>query len=60
MLKVEVKRGNIEFALKELKSKFIKTNVVKECRERKEFIKKSVKKRAQKNKASYKQKKSLN
>jgi small subunit ribosomal protein S21 len=60
MLKVEVKRGNIEFALKELKSKFTKTNVVKECRERKEFIKKSVNKRAQKNKASYKQKKSLN
>jgi len=37
MLKVNVKKGNIERALKELKSKFIKTKVAKECRQREEF-----------------------
>ena len=57
MLKVEVKKGNIERALKELKGKFIKTKIPKECRDRQEFIKKSVKKRAEKIKASYLQKK---
>ena len=29
MLKVEVKKGNVERALKELKSKFIKTKILK-------------------------------
>ena len=57
MLKVEVKKGNIERALKELKGKFIKTKVAKECRERQEHTKKSVKRRAEKIKASYLQKK---
>ena len=57
MLKVEVKKGNIERALKELKGKFIKTKIAKECRDRQEFIKKSVKRRAEKIKASYLQKK---
>lgn len=57
MLKVEVKKGNIERALKELKGKFIKTKIPKECRDRQEFIKKSVKRRAEKIKASYLQKK---
>ena len=46
MLKVIVKKGNIERALKELKSKFIKTKTTKLCRENKEFIKPSDKKRA--------------
>ena len=59
MLIVEVKRGDIEGALKKLKGKFIDTKVVTECKERKEYVKKSVKKRDQKNKASYKQRKSL-
>lgn len=57
MLKVEVKKGNIERALKELKGKFIRTKVPKECRDRQEFTKKSVKRRTEKNKASYLQKK---
>jgi small subunit ribosomal protein S21 len=57
MLKVEVKKGNIERALKQLKGKFIKTKVVKECREREYHTKKSVKKRVEKIKASYLQKK---
>ena len=57
MLKVEVKKGNIERALKELKGKFIKTKIPKECRDRQEFTKKSVKRRAEKIKASYLQKK---
>ena len=53
MLKVEVKKGNIDRALKELKSKFIKTKLSKECREREEFIKPSDKKRKLKSKAIY-------
>jgi len=57
MLKVKVKKGNIERALKELKGKFIRTKVPKECRERQEYTKKSVKRRSEKIKASYLQKK---
>ena len=57
MLKVKVKKGNIERALKELKGKFIRTKVPKECRERQVYTKKSVKRRAEKIKASYLQKK---
>ena len=57
MLRVEVKKGNIEAALKKLKSKFIKTKVAKECRERGEFTKPSVTKRAEKIKAIYVEKK---
>tara|TARA_Y100000589_G_scaffold72528_2_gene65382 strand:+ start:5903 stop:6094 length:192 start_codon:yes stop_codon:yes gene_type:complete len=57
MLKVNVKKGNIERALKELKSKFIKTKVAKECRQREEFTKPSVTRRDEINKAKYVQKK---
>jgi len=57
MLKVEVKKGNIERALKELKSKYIKTKVVQQCRDKKEFIKPSEKKRNTLNKAIYKENK---
>ena len=57
MLKVEVKKGHIERALKQLKGKFIKTKVPKECRNRQEYTKKSVTKRAEKIKAIYLQKK---
>jgi len=53
MLKVEVKKGNIERALKELKSKYIKTKVVQQCRDKKEFIKPSEKKRKALHKAIY-------
>ena len=57
MLKVEVKKKNIERALKELKSKYIKTKVVQQCRDKKEFIKPSEKKRNTLNKAIYKENK---
>ena len=57
MLKVNVKKGNIERALKELKSEFIRTKVSKECREREEFTKPSVTRRAEIQKAKYVQNK---
>lgn len=60
MLIVNVKNGNIERALKELKGKFIKTNISKECANRKEFVKKSVKNRSQLLKAQYIQNKKRN
>ena len=50
------KKGNIEKALKDLKSKVIKTRQSSELMERKYFQKKSVKKRNQINKASHVQK----
>ena len=53
MLRVQVKKGNVERALKELKSKFIKTKISKQCRERSEFTKPSDKKRKLKSKAIY-------
>ena len=57
MLIVNVKEhGNIERALKALKSKVIKTRQVKQLQERKEFLKYSVKKRNTKLKAIYKNK----
>jgi small subunit ribosomal protein S21 len=57
MLIVNVKEhGNIERALKALKSKVIKTRQVKQLQERKEFVKYSVKKRNTKLKAIYKNK----
>lgn len=60
MLIVNVKGNNIERALKELKSKFIKTNITKECRDRQEYVKKSIKKRAEKKRAQYNQNKNNN
>jgi len=57
MLIVKLHKGNIERALKELKSKFIKTKVSQQCRENKEFTKPSVKKRKTKSKAIYVQNK---
>ena len=57
MLIVNVKEhGNIERALKALKSKVIKTRQVKQLQERKEFTKYSVKKRNTKLNAIYKEK----
>jgi small subunit ribosomal protein S21 len=55
MLVVEVK-SNIEKALKTLKGKVIRTKQTKIFNQRKEFVKKSVKKRLNKNKAIYVQK----
>jgi|TARA_B100000900_G_C20337520_1_gene616818 small subunit ribosomal protein S21 len=57
MLKVNVKKGNIERALKELKSKFIKTKVARHCRDKQDFTKPSVTRRDEINKAKYVQQK---
>jgi ribosomal protein S21 len=57
MLIVHVKKnGGIERALKELKSKIIKTRQNSNLNKRKEFTKKSVKNREELNKATYRQK----
>ncbi len=56
MLIVEVKKGNIEKALKDLKSKVIKTKQSKILFENKEFEKDSVKKRRVIQKATHVQK----
>jgi len=57
MLIIPVKEGeSIERALKKYKKKYDKTNIVKELRSRKEFIKPSVLNRQAKIKAIYKQK----
>lgn len=56
MLIIPVKEGeSIERALKKYKKKYDKTNVVKELRSRKEFIKPSVLNRQARIKAVYKQ-----
>ena len=61
MLIVKIKKaGDIERALKELKSKVIKTRQNSFLNERKEFKKKSVLKREIKNRAIYRQKMRLN
>ena len=58
MLIVEVNaKQPIERALKVLKRKWDKTKAIKELRERKEFTKKSVKRRAEILRAAYVQKK---
>jgi small subunit ribosomal protein S21 len=56
MLIIKVKRGDIERALKELKSKVIKTRQNSKLNYRKEFTKKSVEKRQELQKAIYIQK----
>jgi small subunit ribosomal protein S21 len=57
MLIIPVKEGeNIERALKKYKKKYDKTNVMKELRSRKEFVKPSVVQRQGKIKATYIQK----
>jgi small subunit ribosomal protein S21 len=61
MLIIEIKnRDNLEKALKQLKSKVIKTKQNQILTERKEYKKKSVKKRSQILKAIYVQKKKSN
>ena len=60
MLLVEVVNGKIDKALKTLKRKWDKTKAMKEIRERKEFIKKTDKKRSAKSRAVYIQKKYRN
>jgi ribosomal protein S21 len=56
MLIVEVKKGNIEKALKDLKGKVIKTKQNSVLFQRKEFVKTSVIKREENKKAAYIQK----
>lgn len=53
MLKIKVKKGNINQALKNLKNKVFKTKMLNDLRERKEFTKKSVKRRSEIDKAKY-------
>ena len=54
MLIIPVKEGeNIDRALKRFKRKFLQTQVLKEIRTRKEYIKKSEKLRIQKQKAAF-------
>lgn len=56
MIIVPLKEGeNIERALKKFKRKFEKTGIVKELRDRQAFTKPSVRNRAQRIKAVYKQ-----
>lgn len=56
MIIIPLKEGeNIERALKKFKRKFEKTGVVKELRERQAFTKPSVRNRAQRIKAVYRQ-----
>jgi len=57
MLKVKVKKGNVERALKEYKSKIIRTRQMREINDRKEYEKPSVKNRRIKKKGEYSQKK---
>lgn len=57
MIIVEVKKGNIERALKEYKGKVIKTRQMSELNDRKEFEKGSVKRRREKQKGVYREKK---
>ena len=57
MLIIKVhKQEDINKALKRYKRKVDKTRLIKELRERTEYVKKSVKKRKQKQKAAYIQK----
>ena len=56
MLKVPVVKNNLNKALKIFKKKFKSTKVLKELRERQQFVKKSKKNKLKKDKAIYKQK----
>ena len=53
MLKVPVIKGNLNKALKIFKKKFKNTGVLKELRDRKQYTKKSTKRRLTKDKATY-------
>lgn len=58
MISLDLKKfKSLEHALKVYKQKHNKLGIVKELREREEFVKPSVKKRAEKLKAKYVQKK---
>lgn len=54
MLIIPIKEGeNVERALKKFKRKFEKTNIVKELRDRQQYIKPSVKRRSVIKRAAY-------
>lgn len=57
MLITQVIKGNIERALKEYKGKVIRTRQMTELNDRREFEKESVRKRKEKKKGIYKEKK---
>jgi small subunit ribosomal protein S21 len=57
MLKVEVKGGNIERAIKEMRRKVVRTQLIKQLRDNKQFTKPSIKRREEILKAQYVQKK---
>ena len=57
MLKIPVIKGDINRALKQFKRKFRNTQVLKELRERKNYTKKSLKRRMEKDEAIRKLKK---
>ena len=59
MLIVNIKNGNIEGALKEYKRKIQSTKQIEQLRERKEFVKKSVKNRLQREETIRKNQKNL-
>ena len=60
MLKIPVVKGNLNRALKQFKRKFRDTQVLKELRERKNYIKKSLKRRREKDEAIRRSKKQQN
>jgi len=61
MIVIQVKKGeSIDRALKRYKYKVIKTKQIEQLREKQQFVKKSVRKREQKQKAIYKQSLNLN
>ena len=51
MLRVKVQKGNINRAIKQFKRKFRDTQVLKELRERKNYTKKSLKRKIEKENA---------
>lgn len=51
MLKIEVKKGNLDRAIKAMRYKIKRTKLIKELRERKTYIKKSERRRIQLQKA---------
>ena len=56
MLEIPVIKGNINKALKQFKRKFKQTGILKEVRKRKQYIKKSTRRKLIKEKAVLKQK----
>tara|TARA_B100000900_G_scaffold365495_1_gene340794 strand:+ start:874 stop:1062 length:189 start_codon:yes stop_codon:yes gene_type:complete len=56
MIKVKVIKGNINNALKKWKNKAFKTRMLIELKDRKEYTKKSVTRRAEIDRAKHKQK----